>query len=314
MQLINTNSPTREPVSVDFPLPFEAPFLTQKHKDDLERNGYVVVENIISDQQCANAIEAICDFLQVKQSEPSTWYKAEPLNAIGLVPMHQHPSFWDIRQNPRVYQTFRHLLEEEQLWVTMDRASFRPPCRYDLEAYGEDANPMHWDYDFRQKPNHLYQGLIYLNDTNAKQGAFACVPQVFQQIKQGTFPHMDKLNRFHSKGLFLEEVMDFSSDDIVPIEAPAGSLIIWDARLPHGCVSNHYHKPRFVQFVSMFKAEDPEAIPVEIIQDRAQRIECFMDMRAPECHRDLKGQMDPEPYKRPELTPLGRKLLGVDRW
>ncbi|WP_238322221.1 phytanoyl-CoA dioxygenase family protein [Vibrio mexicanus] len=302
---------------IDYPLETNTGMvddLTAQQKQFLEDNGYVVIENVIDPQQCSNSIQAICDFLEVSLSDPSTWYKDKPLNSIGLVPLHQHPAFWDVRQNPKLYSAFSRLLDETNLWVTMDRASFRPPCRYDLPTYGNDENPIHWDYDFRKKSQSLYQGLIYLSDTNKQQGAFSCVPSVYQQIKAGTFEHMDSLDQFHSKGLFLKDVMPFSKDDIVAVDAPAGSLIVWDARLPHGCVSNHYHQPRFVQFVSMFKAEDQESVPVEIIQDRHERVECFQTMRAPECHRNLRGQVDPEPYDQPKLTALGRKLVGINSW
>jgi hypothetical protein len=38
------------------------------------------------------------------------------------------------------------------------------------------------------------------------------------------------------------------------------------------------------------------------------------DERAPSCWRPWPRQIDPEPGAPAELTPLGRKLLGIDRW
>ncbi|MGF1767810.1 phytanoyl-CoA dioxygenase family protein [Enterovibrio makurazakiensis] len=288
--------------------------LSNEKKEFLEKNGYVIIEDAAPTNLCNSSVDAICEFLDISRIEPSSWYKERPLNSIGLVPLHQHPAFWDIRQHPKIYNTFRHLLGEDELWVTMDRASFRPPCRYDLEAYGNDENPMHWDYDFRLRNKNLYQGLIYLTDTHQNQGAFACVPSVYKKIRDGKFEHANALEKFGSKGLFLRDVMEFTEKDIITIDAPAGSLIIWDARLPHGCVSNHYHMPRFVQFITMFRADDIDSIPTEVEQSRDERIDCFMKMRAPECHRNLNGQPDPEPYNRAKLSSLGEKLLGVKRW
>lgn len=38
------------------------------------------------------------------------------------------------------------------------------------------------------------------------------------------------------------------------------------------------------------------------------------DELAPSCWRPWPRQIDPEPGTPAELTPLGRKLLGIDRW
>ncbi|WP_432721501.1 phytanoyl-CoA dioxygenase family protein [Jeongeupia wiesaeckerbachi] len=284
------------------------------YRQQLDENGYVVIEGLIDSIKCQNSIDAICDFMQVEQFDRHTWYKDAPLNSIGLVPMHQHPAFWAIRQDEVVYDAFSGLLDEEKLWVTMDRASFRPPCRYDLEKYGDDANYMHWDYDFRKSARNMFQGLIYLADTDATQGAFSCVPSVYKKIRAGEYEHFDQFDKFTKKGLFLSHAQEFSDKDIVPIAAPAGSLIIWDSRLPHGCVSNHSPMPRFVQFISMYPSGDSESSSAKIEDDRESRIQCFNDKRAPECHRGLNGQHDPERHERFELSELGRKLVGFDHW
>jgi hypothetical protein len=39
-----------------------------------------------------------------------------------------------------------------------------------------------------------------------------------------------------------------------------------------------------------------------------------VDKRARSCRRPWPRQIDPEPGAPAELTPLGRKLLGIDRW
>jgi hypothetical protein len=293
-------------------------FLSQEklslYKKNLNENGYVVIEGGVDLSKCKNSIAAICEFMNLNQFDRNTWYKDEPLNSIGLVPMYQHPAFWDIRQDEIVYAIFATLLNEKKLWVTMDRASFRPPCRYDLEKYGDDANYMHWDYDFRVANRDMFQGLVYLTDTKEKQGAFSCVPSVYKKIKEGGYEHFDQFHKFTKKGLFLSEVQSFTEKDIVSIAAPAGSLIIWDSRLPHGCVSNHAAEPRFVQFISMYPAHDAESSSAKIENDRDARIECFNAQRAPECHRGLKGQIDPEIHPKFKLSDLGEKLVGINIW
>ncbi len=165
-------------------------------KFELEEQGFTIIESLVPESLCQASIDAICQFMEVDRHDRSTWYKDDPINDTGSVPMHHHPSFWEVRQHPEVYDAFVKLLDEEALWVTMDRASFKPPCRYDLPQYGNDQNRMHWDYDFRLLEVPVYQGLIYLTDTEKQQGAFGGLPQVYRQVKDGTFHNPELLLYF----------------------------------------------------------------------------------------------------------------------
>jgi hypothetical protein len=97
---------------------------------------------------------------------------------------------------------------------------------------------------------------------------------------------------------------------VTPIPMKAGDLVIWDRRLAHGNGCNTGTRPRLAQYITMFPASNDEAA-------RQERIACWRDRHAPSywernIPEALRGREKQNPPA--ELTPLGRKLLGLDLW
>jgi hypothetical protein len=92
------------------------------------------------------------------------------------------------------------------------------------------------------------------------------------------------------------------------VPGPAGSLLVWDRRLPHSSTLNRLQAPRWVQYVAM----DPEGDEAA----RAARVSEFEEKRPPRWAvvQNVPGQQIPEPGPLPELTSLGRRLVGLDPW
>ena len=103
---------------------------------------------------------------------------------------------------------------------------------------------------------------------------------------------------------------DLSGLTVETIPMRAGDLLIWDSRLAHGVSPNTSDKPRMAQYISMSPAqEDNQAA-------RDWRVDSWLHRKAPEGD-SFPG--DPRAWERKygttaSLTPLGRKLLGLDRW
>jgi hypothetical protein len=260
--------------------------------EGLLHDGVAVLPALVPSDRCAAARAAIDDHRGITEDR-ATWYRHEPAEN-GIVPVHQHPSFWDIRQLPEVYSVFRALLGTPFLWVSMDRGSFKPPYRPDHPDWA-DNSPFHWDVDPRESTRRL-QGMVYLTDCDADQGAFQCVPDIYR--------NPDPWWSIHGLEPFAEQRI--RSDGIHRIGAPAGSLIVWDARLPHGSGVNRAADPRYALYMTMYR-EGSEA-------RRAQRVADFDARRAPAWWRDVPGQMDPEPEPGATLSPLGEQLLGRTPW
>jgi ectoine hydroxylase-related dioxygenase (phytanoyl-CoA dioxygenase family) len=83
------------------------------------------------------------------------------------------------------------------------------------------------------------QGILYLADTAADQGAFTCVPGFHRRIEQW----LNDLPPGHDPRRH-----DFTSE-AVPIAGRAGDLVIWHHALPHGSSPNRASLPRFVQYM-----------------------------------------------------------------
>ena len=86
------------------------------------------------------------------EKDPESWYTmadvAEgeklPHNPGGMVEIYQTQSLWNNRQWPRVHAAFAQIWGTEDLWVSNDRASMKPPTRADKPDWDNDGF-IHWD-------------------------------------------------------------------------------------------------------------------------------------------------------------------------
>lgn len=258
-------------------------------------NGYVTVSGVVPPENLQAAIKAICEFLKIDSDDPNAWYHID-LGPNGIVPLHHAQAFWDNRQHPKVYQVFSELLGIRELWVTMDRGSFKPPFRREWPELQDDS-PLHWDRDPHDPRGSWIQGLLYLTDTSAEQGAFQCVPKI-HRLPDRWASKLDEDNFLVPK--------EIDESEAVNVVGAAGTLILWDSRLPHRGGLNHTDQPRFAQAIAMH--------PVGHEEERRERVQLWRDKRAPSWWRPWPNQLDPEPGEPAKLTPLGRKLVGLDRW
>ncbi|MFK0571761.1 phytanoyl-CoA dioxygenase family protein [Endozoicomonas sp.] len=260
----------------------------------LQESGYIIVPDLVPQQLLQPAVEAITQFLDVDLDQPSTWYRKN-LGSNGIVPIHHHQAIWDIRQYPPLYRLYADLLKTEDLWARLDRASFKPPWRPEYPDE-KDNSPIHLDSDPEKVFLPRYQGILYLMDTADNQGAFCCVPSLYQ----GKKTTLDRDSLFFSD----EEL---NGHDIVNLGGKAGTFILWDSRLPHASSLNHHDQPRLTQYITMHPAGKQDHNE----EDQAGRIQLWREKRAPERWRNLPFQQDPEPGEPAQLTALGKQLLGL---
>ncbi len=86
---------------------------------------------------------------------------------------------------------------------------------------------------------------------------------------------------------------------IVPVPGRAGDLVLWDVRVPHGNLANSDRLPRVVQYVSMFPHGAWGDAPAD--HQRLWRE-----------GRDWQDDHGPPAHRPAELTPLGRRLVGIE--
>jgi hypothetical protein len=267
--------------------------------------GYVIVPEAAPPENLRALVHAIWEFQERDPDDSRTWYRPADrlngmpeLNGSGMAEMYHHPVMWANRQLPRIHGAFADIWGTEELWVTIDRVNLNLPNRPGFEFAGF----MHWDVDTSLDPLPFdVQGVLSLTDTPPGQGGFQCVPGMPKRLAEWitTQPADRDPHRPNLTGLTVET-----------IDTKAGDLLIWNSLLPHGVSPNESDRPRLAQYLSMSPAqEDNEAA-------RQWRVDAWMHRKAPEGD-PFPG--DPREWERHRgttaaLTPLGRKLLGLDSW
>lgn len=276
------------------------PVFTAEDHAFFETNGYVIARDVVPAENLRATVAMIWEFLGMDPSDPSDWYRP-PLSPGGMLEVYQHQALWNNRQAPRVHQAFSELFGTEKLWVSFDRVNMKPPRHPDHPDY-DHKGFIHWDTDTRNLPKPFsVQGVLALTDTSEDMGGFQGVPELFRSLDAWLPTQPADRNPF---------APDLTGFQVTPIPAQAGDLIIWNALFPHGNGHNISDRPRLAQYISMFPARQDNN---EVRQDRILRWRDRLPPNASWAPGDPR-QWEHEHGKTAELTPLGRKLLGLDFW
>lgn len=270
-----------------------------------KHNGYVVIKNAVPKEQVKRLADFLWEFEEKDPDNPETWYtpsraemKMKELTNTGMVEIYNHQYLWDNRQHPRIYDAFVDIWGTEKLWVTIDRANLNFPIRPGFEYKGF----IHWDYDPETKPQNV-QGVLALADqTDENMGGFQCVPELFRNYETW------KLTQPEDRDHFKPDVTGF---DIVKVKMEAGDLLIFNSLQPHGIRPNTSgNKVRIAQYISMMPAQEEDE------QLREWRITSWKERRAPEgfAFPGDPRQWEKTKYAAAELSGLGKKLLGIEKW
>lgn len=222
-------------------LPRHEPFEESLSAEDLaffEEHGYVVLHDAAPSAVCAEAAEAVWNWVGGDPRRPETWYSGAQGHSIW-VPLRRHPALNAIRGSARISAAFAQLWGRTDLWATVDQVGFNPP---ELRNWKFPGPLLHWDVSLELPIHFGLQGIVYLTDTEANQGAFTCVPGFHRKLENwlrelppGAEPRSQDLYGLGAK----------------PIEGRAGDLIIWHEALPHGSSPNRAARPRIVEYLTL---------------------------------------------------------------
>ena len=224
-------------------------------------------------------------FMGVKDvDDPQQWYTAG--GGVGMVELYQSSALWACRQTERVHGAFADILGTEELLVTLDRVSFKPPVKNSEVGsnapYGAGL-PLHWDLDISDGVLDMskLQGVLCLSDTTSEaSGGFTCVPGFHNEFEawHKSLPEGKQRRRpFHKQPSLLARLKDYSFPITQPhiqqeiqeekernsnaqplsvkhVHANAGDLIIWSSYIPHGNGTNTSDSPRIAQYISFYPA------------------------------------------------------------
>lgn len=212
-------------------------------RDDLaywDEHGYVIVREAVTREQARLTENAVWKHLGMDPDDPASWY-SRPIGKGIMTEMYYHPALDANRRSDRIRKAFAQLWQTANLWCTIDRTGFNPP---ETERFHFPGPRLHWDMSLAPPFDLGTQGILYLNDTPAHQGAFSCVTGFQNSLGSwlgGLAPGADPRQEVHKC-------------QATPIAANAGDLIIWHHMLPHGSSPNTGEFPRLVQYINMYTA------------------------------------------------------------
>ena len=272
-----------------------------------KENGYVVIKNAVPREQAEQTAAFLWEFEDKDPNNKATWYTApraemqmKELAGTGMVEVYNNQHLWNNRQMQRVYDAFVDIWGTEKLWVTIDRANLNFPIQPGFEYKGF----IHWDYDPETRPQNV-QGVLSLADqTDQNMGGFQCIPWLYRNYDKWKLTQPEDRDRFQPdlKGM---------EDQIVKVPMEAGDLLIFNSTEPHGIRPNlSEDKVRIAQYISMMPAQE------EVDSLRDWRVNSWKNSIAPEGYAFPGDPRNWEQtkYERAELSALGKKLLGLDKW
>jgi hypothetical protein len=235
-----------EPPAIAAPVPLE-PAFDADETAFWDENGYVVLRQAVPREAALAAERAVWDFVGARPQDPDTWYGNADGHTI-MVPLIHHPAFDANRQSPRIRAAFAQLLGTDDLVVTVDRGGLNPPERQGWSFPGPD---LHWDTSLALPIPLGIQGILYLADTPAHQGAFCCVPGFHRRIESW-------LGELPPGANPRDEVRKCPR---VSVAGRAGDMVLWCDSLPHGASPNRGSYPRVVQYIAMYRADAVDRRP-----------------------------------------------------
>ncbi len=288
-----------------------ADVLTRDELVAFERDGYLVLRGAVPRELTDAVISALRWFLALDPSHDGGWtYDVVPYvgtigfqRSAGFLELYQHQALWGVRQHPVVHRAFAQLWGREDLWVSMDRVGLKVPEGEGQSGYAfQDPGRVHWDVDVSAVPLPFgLQGLVALTDASAAHGTFHCAPGAHRQLERwvASLPPGEQIERYPPRETF----------EMTPVPLRAGDLLIWHEALPHRTGRNTTDEPRLVQYLHMFPARPDNTA------ERLERLRGWRDRLPGASH------FEGDPLQREALqgatatlTPLGRRLLGLDPW
>jgi hypothetical protein len=300
-----TPAVAREPLrSIQKKLPLRV--LSAADFEHWQSFGFVVIKQAVPAANVTALKKLLWEFQEMDPDDISTWNAAQlrnhamkELNNSGMVEIYNHQTLWGNRQEQRVYDAFVDIWDDEKLWVTIDRANLNTPNKSGRAFSGF----IHTDVDTTLDPLPVnVQGVLSLVDGDHETGGFQCVPELFRTL--------DEWRKHQPEGRdgFKPNIDGF---EVYPVPMKAGDLLIFNSLLAHGIRPNtSENKVRMAQYIAMTPAAEDNT------ELRERRIQSWKERRAPE---GFAFPGDPREWERTRyetavLSPLGRRLLGVDSW
>ena len=219
--------------------------MTEREKYLFDLQGYLLIEDVISDADCALAREKIKERMIPREKTPNgydpkgTWFHADKLLDVGQ-------PFIDLIDNEKIIPIMKAIIDPTlrlECAYSYTRTKGCPPFEIHGGFRGGSVN-----FRYNVSNDQIYTGLTVvsfaLQDVSAEDGGFACIPGSHKSDFR--VPQEDR-----------EELFDLNGPLVKCISTPKGSAVIFTETLAHGANSWQNDTPRYGLF---YKYNDRAAI------------------------------------------------------
>eukprot|EP00494_Astrolonche_serrata_P029788 UN30055 len=193
-----------------------------------KKYGVVVIHNVLTTNECKKSEDEVWDFIirycnrgtknssvkttPVKRDVPETWSRWVGLSKLGILgnEMLLSNQLCENRQNPKIYNVFKNILEEEKLMCVVGRASAMRPTKNvkmsdgtvkDMPEWKTIENWLHWDmnmwtgwtttFGWKSVDHSInvgydktkVQAWVSLTNCGPNDGGFHCIPGMRNHIR-----------------------------------------------------------------------------------------------------------------------------------
>lgn len=209
--------------------------ITDRHRTELAQNGFVVIENVLTEEECDERIGEYKTWLQQFRG-PGEWPKS--LNSLirGYNAGNLEPT-WKVRL--AVKSVYEQIWKTPRLLSSIETVAIgRPPEEGEEEFDVEGKHWLHCDQGAEKFGLHAYQGGVYLEAAEEDDWTFyvlqkshkfldefyASDKKVAEESARHNFFNIsaNNLEWFKSKGC-----------ELLRVAVPKGGMVVWDSRLIH---------------------------------------------------------------------------------
>ncbi|KAJ9101873.1 hypothetical protein QFC21_003213 [Naganishia friedmannii] len=307
---------------------------TPEYLKELHTKGYVVVPNIIPQEQAAQYVTDANEWLKgfgkgFDIDDKSTWnvenlpphFRGGLYNALGVG---HEDLLWRIRLEPALIDVFSKIWGTDELLVSFDGANFSVPLP-PSQIQNAGAPWPHVDQSPLKRNMECIQGIANLAPNGEDDGGLMILDGSFPLYNEFIDAHVDdqpeggwpKIDSYHHTPKQLQWFYDRGCT-WKKVNAPAGSLILWESRTIHyGAAPKEGANPRYATYVCYKPAAHCPPAHLEV---RKEAIKEFRNMshnpcdarKVPKFFVDVRTEPS-KPFDF-ESSERARKLAGLESY
>lgn len=248
--------------------------LSQEQIDFYQENGYLMVDNVISKEDIANALDDINHWIEESRQHDSAYgvtIDGRPRFDLEKDHSPNHPSLRRIASPTEISPNFAKLSLASEMAIMANELIGKQGTRFHHSKINaklpNTATLVKWHQDFLFTPHtndDLVTALLMLTEVTPENGPLQVIPG---SHKGELYSHW---HDGHFTGQVADSVIDKHCQNPVLCTGKPGSVCFMHTRLLHSSAPNHTLLPRTL-FITVYSAEDALPLSENPLPSRHQR-------------------------------------------